>query len=40
MIFDEHSLIEYPKGLLVKQWTTRYDGSPAYEEEDDDDDEL
>ena len=34
MIFDENSLLEYPKGLMVKMWDTHYDGTP--DENDDD----
>ena len=36
MLFDESSLQEYPKGLMIKEWDTHYDGSP---DEDDDDTE-
>jgi hypothetical protein len=36
MLFDEDSLEDYPKGLMIKEWTTHYDGSP---DEDDNDTE-
>lgn len=36
MIFDDNSLTEYPKGLKVRIWDTRYDGTPVEEEEDSD----
>ncbi len=38
MLFDGSSLREYPQGLKVKVWDTRYDGTPIEEEEDLDDD--
>jgi hypothetical protein len=38
MLFDDHSLTEFPQELMVKQWTTHYDGTPVEEEEDLDDD--
>ena len=38
MLFDDHSLTEFSQELMVKQWTTHYDGTPVEEEEDLDDD--
>lgn len=38
MIFDNESLREYPKVLMVKKWDTHYDGTPVEEEDDSDDD--
>lgn len=36
MIFDDNSLTEYPKGLKVRIWDTRYDGTSLDDEEDSD----
>jgi len=33
MHFDNHSLIEFPQGLMVKEWTTHYDGSSVDDDE-------
>ena len=35
MLFDNSSLREYPKGLKVKVWETRYDGTPVDDDDDD-----
>ena len=37
MIFDDNSLTEYPKGLKVRIWDTRYDGTPLDDDEEDSD---
>ena len=36
MIFDDRSPTEYPKGLKVRIWDTRYDGTSLDDEEDSD----
>ena len=33
MLFDDHSLAEYPQGLMIREWTTHYDGSPVDDNE-------
>ena len=35
MLFDENSLVEYPKGLKIREWKTHYDGTPEEELKDD-----
>lgn len=37
MLFDESSLVEYPKGLKIREWNTHYDGTPEKDEELEDD---
>ena len=34
MMFDEDSLKEYPKGLMIKKWDTHYDGTPDEDDYD------
>lgn len=33
MLFDDNSLAEYPQGLMIREWTTHYDGSPVDDDE-------
>ena len=33
MDFDDHSLAEYPQGLMIREWTTHYDGSSVDDNE-------
>ena len=33
MLFDKGSLVEYPKGLKIREWDTHYDGTPEEDEE-------
>ena len=33
MFFDDHSLTEYPQGLMIREWTTHYDGSSVDDDE-------
>ena len=34
MMFDENTLKEYPKGLMIKKWDTHYDGTPDEDDYD------
>lgn len=33
MLFDNRSLAEYPQGLMIREWTTHYDGSSVDDNE-------
>ena len=33
MLFDDDSLTEYPPGLMIREWTTHYDGSSVDDDE-------